>query len=417
MGRREMERKQRYDRSDLRRLNAISVLQQLRLGGPQSRATIAVQLGITRATVSNIAQDLIDASLVEETEYVQGAAGRPGLLLALNPNAGCMVAVELDLDRISFVLSNFGQEIMHRHDLPLPDGASSDYSLALAAKEIERILEKGSKQGLRCLGICVAWAGLVDRGVGDLAHGPISGWEHVPLKLGWEARFGVPVYVENEAHAGAIGAQHFGPTRGVENLIYVSLGVGLAAGVFVNGILMRGNQGYAGQIGHTFFGDNGIICRCGRQGCWVTEIGAEAVLGKLRRAGFDREGEIEPEGDWLEVAQGRARAGDPTVMGVLGEVGRQLGQGLAGLVQIFNPSVVIVGGRLGGLMQWVKPIIQQELRQKTLPYISKGVDVIVNSSDQDHMLGCLATVFDAVMQNPEIGKDSRRAGSAAPTRL
>jgi predicted NBD/HSP70 family sugar kinase len=404
-----METKQRYDRSDLRRLNAISVLQQLRLGGPQSRATIALQLGITRATVSNIAQDLIESALVEETEYVQGAAGRPGLLLALNPNAGCMIAVELDLDRISFVLANFGQEVLQRHDLPLSAGASSDYSLNLAADEIERFLGEGAKLGLRCLGICVAWAGLVDRAVGDLAHGPISGWEHVPLKLGWEARFGVPVYVENEAHVGAIGAQHFGSTRGVENLIYVSLGVGLAAGVFVNGILMRGHQGYAGQIGHTFFADNGVTCRCGRQGCWVTEIGAEAVLGKLKRAGFDRGPERDGPRDWLEDVQEQAQAGNPAVLGVLGEVARQLGQGLAGLVQIFNPSVVIVGGRLGVLMQWVKPVIHEELRRKTLPYIAEGVDVIVNSSDRDHMMGCLATVFDAVMQNPEIGKDSRRA--------
>ena len=99
-----MSAKQRYDRSDIRRLNAVNVLEQLRVPGVLSRAKIASNLGLTRATVSNIVAALIASGLVSETEYMVGGAGRPGLSLELNPRAGCMVAVEIDLDRISIVM-------------------------------------------------------------------------------------------------------------------------------------------------------------------------------------------------------------------------------------------------------------------------------------------------------------------------
>jgi len=101
--------KQRYDRNDIRRLNAVSVLDTLRANGPISRAQIAATVGLTRATVSNIVAELLKASLVSETEYDEGKAGRPGLLLNLNPNSGFMIAVDIDLDRISVVLANVGQ--------------------------------------------------------------------------------------------------------------------------------------------------------------------------------------------------------------------------------------------------------------------------------------------------------------------
>ena len=227
-----MSQKIRYDRSDIRRLNAVSVLNQLRLHGALSRGNIAVRLGLTRATVSNIVTDLLNSSLVKETEYVEGAIGRPGLLLQLNPDYGCMVAVEIDLDRISILLADIGQETLWREEVDLPADISPEECLSKAAKLIEKALKLGKKKSLKCLGIGAAWAGMINREEGELAYGPISGWEHVPLKEKWEAQFEVPVYLENEAHAAAIGAHHFSKNLDVNNLIYLSLGGGLSGRYF-----------------------------------------------------------------------------------------------------------------------------------------------------------------------------------------
>jgi len=403
--------KQRYDQSDIRRLNVISVLNQLRLNGAMSRANLSVRLGLTRATISNIVTDLMQASLISETVYAEGGAGRPGILLNLNPDAGCMIAVEIDLDRIWVVLTNVGQGCIWREDVSLPLEYGADESLELAAGRVARALEIGALRGLSCFGICVAWSGLVDGIGGQLAYGPISGWEQVALKRDWELRFEVPVHVENEAHAGAIGAYHFGLNRGVDNLIYLSLGVGLAAGVFVNGALMRGDQGYAGQVGHTFFAANQITCGCGKEGCWVTEIGATAIHRKLLAANVILPVEASVGFDWLECVHEQALVHDAKVLQVLKAVGRQLGEGLARLVQTFNPSVVIVGGRLGKLMQRVEPTIKEALLAEVLPCMAERIDLRVSDSDEDQRMGCLATVYDAIMQNPPIGGETHRSDS------
>lgn len=395
-----MSSQQRYDRSDIRRLNAISVLNQLKTNGSMSRAMIAASLGLTRATVSNIVNNLLDASIVSETEYDEGGAGRPGLLLNLNPNCGSMIAVDVNLDHVTVVLTNVGQKVLWSEQLPLLPGVGPDEALGQVAELVEQALEISSLRELRCYGICVAWAGLVVREIGELAYGPTSGWEHVALKATWEERFKLPVHVENEAHAGAIGVHHFGPRPGVRNLVYLSLGVGLGAGVFVDGVLLRGKQGFAGQVGHTHFADNGVRCGCGKQGCWVTEIAAAAVKRKLIAAGVTIPRKIGAGVDWVGLVAEKAKAGDPKVLEVLGEVGSQLGAGAARLVQTFNPSMLVIGGRLGQLMQVVEPQIRDAIYADTLHYMLEPLEVIVNTSDDDHVNGCLATVFDSIMKNP-----------------
>ena len=168
----------------------------------------------------------------------------------------------------------------------------------------------------------------------------------------------------------------------------------------VDGVLLRGKQGYAGQVGHTPFLDNGITCSCGKRGCWVTEIGVAAIRRKLTAAGVDLPGELAAGVDWLELVCEKACAGDAGVIAVLEGVARQIGSGLSRLVETFNPRVVIVGGRLGKLMQCVEPVIEEALLADALPYMAKDVELKVSGAGDDHTMGCLATVFDAILQNP-----------------
>lgn len=396
-----MVKKERFDRSDIRKLNAISVLNQLRRQGELSRAQIASQLGLTRATVSSIVLDLIESGLVKETEYTEGVTGRPGLLLKLNPQCGCMVGVEIDLDRISVMVANLGQEVIWESEKGIEVGIRPEKCLAVAAQMVRTGLSKGKSAGLNCFGICVGWAGLVNRDAGELSYGPTFGWEHVPLKASWEKQFEVPVFVENEAHAGAMGVFHFGKTEGALNLIYLSVGYGLAAGVFMDGILLRGQHGYAGQVGHSSFADNQIVCGCGKTGCWVTEVGARAVLRKINDIGLKL-----PSTDGMDIVKSieeLLQTGDARVKRILESVGRQIGRGLAPLVQTFDPSQVIIGGRLGRLLKHAEPAIRKGWAEEVLPHMSESLQITVSDNPEDQLMGCLAIVFDAVMKNPPIG--------------
>ena len=395
-----MSPQQRYDRRDIRRLNAVSIVNQLRLNGAMSRAMIAASLGLTRATVSNIVNNLLESSLVSETEYDEGGAGRPGLLLNLNPECGSMLAVDINLDYAAVVLTNMGQEILWSEQLPVQQGVDPDEVLSQVGELIEQAIYFSSLKRLRCFGICVAWAGLVNRDLGELAYGPTSGWEDVQVKEKWQTRFSVPVYVENEAHAGAIGVHHFGPNPGVRNLIYLSLGVGMGAGVFVDGVLLRGKQGFAGQVGHTHFADNGVKCVCGKVGCWVTEVGASALKRKLTDAGVVIPNKIESGVDWVGLIAEKARAGDTAVLEILRHVGHDVGAGAARLVQTFNPSAIVIGGRLGPLMGFVESEIREAIFADSFPYMTDPLEVRVNEAGDAHVRGCLATVFDSIMKNP-----------------
>lgn len=390
----------KYDRGDIRRLNAVSALKQLQEYGPLSRAQIADRLGLTRATVSAIVADLIANSLISEREYEEGGVGRRGMLLDLNPSCGSMIAVELDIDRVEVVLANLGMRFLWRGEASLSVPVSAEEGLQRACDLVEKALEEGEELGLPCFGIGVAWAGLVKRSSGELAYGPISGWQSVALKQDWEVRFGMPVYVENEAHAGAIAAHHLGESRGVSDLIYLSLGVGLSAGVFVDGGLLRGSEGFAGQVGHVPFADGGHLCGCGRRGCWVTEIGASGVLRQLRAAGVELPVAEETNLDWVPRVCDLARKGDERALKVLADEGRQIGEGLARLIQIFNPSRVILGGHLRDLLALCEDQIRETLKEKVLYPMGKELTVTVSASPEDQLMGCLATVFEAVMKNP-----------------
>lgn len=410
---REMSSKQRYDRGDIRRLNAVSILQVLQSKGACSRANVATELGLTRATVSNIVAELLASGLVLETEYTTGTTGRPGLLVTLNPNAGAMIAVDMDLDRITVAVSNFGRESIWRGEVPVVTGAAVKETMERAFSLANQALDICSEQGLDCLGICVGLAGMVIRDEGELAYGPISGWEHVPIKEDWEKRFRVPIFVENEAHLGAFGAHHFGEGSGAQNLIYLSLGVGLAAGIFVDGVLMRGANGFAGQVGHNHFVDNGVKCACGKQGCWVTEIGAEAAIRKFAEVGVSIPSNLDQGVDWVDWVADRAENGDEAVLKVIEEIGKNVGLGIAPLVQTFNPTVVIVGGRYGKLFKFVESTVKAAVVFEALDPVSDRLSVHVSTSGEDSVMGGLATVFDATMKDPMLGSRDRILASGS----
>ena len=391
---------QRFDRSDIRQFNTISVLNQIRRKGALSRAQIASELGLTRATVSKIAFDLLDASFLEETHLTEGGAGRPGMLLNLNADYGCMVAVEIDLDRVSVAVADFSRTIFWRSERPLKAGASASKSMECIAELVDAALAAASARQLGCLGIGVAWAGLVAHEAGRLVYGPSSGWKNIGLKGLWEDRFGVPVYVENEANAAAIACQHFDSRPEEADLIYLSLGSGLAAGFISEGRLLRGRTGFAGQVGHVPFLNNGITCSCGRKGCWVTEIGSGAVLRKLAGRGLAPLNQASCEKDPLEDILKRALKGEDAVRQVLIEVGQQLALGAAQLVHAFNPSTLVVGGRLGPLMKLVEAEMQKSLNALALPGMLDKFNLRVSDTGEDPLFGCLAIVHNAVLSDP-----------------
>jgi predicted NBD/HSP70 family sugar kinase len=390
----------RYDRNDIRLMNAASVLKLIRQDGAISRANIASRLGLTRATISNIVSDLIEINLVREfRQQKSNYVGRPGILLDINSEAGALVAIALDVDQIKIVVSDFNlNKLWSLHEF-IDVSLDSVVLFQKISDFVEQAVTYAADRKLRLYGLCVAWSGLVDRNQRILVYGPSSGLKDIHIGAQWETRFKLPVFLENEAHVGAIAAHYRNQNSSVRNMIYLSVGVGLAAGIYVDDSLLRGAHGFAGQVGHTPFRDNGLQCVCGKTGCWVTEVGAHAIRRKLDSTGL---GYVLKSHDWVQRTLQLAEEGDSTVLRILDDVAHKIGEGLAQLVQSFNPSIVIVGGSAGILFRFSKNALLEGVQARVMSSFGESLKLVIMDSPDDRLYGCSVVVRESVLKRPPI---------------
>jgi len=396
------------DQALLRKLNTSRILECLRTSGPLSRAGLSGKTGLNRSTVSSVISELLRDNLVRETGLQSSRGGRPGLLLELNPQGGYAIGVEIGVDFVSIILTNFIAETLWRRRITSDAEDRPQVIIERTETLIRKALDAGRQRELRPLGIGLGVPGLVDLRKGELIFAPNLGWRNVPFPLMWSERFGVPVFIENEANAAALGEYYFGAARHVENLIYLSIGVGLGGGIIIKGKLFRGSNGFAGEVGHTTVVPDGLLCGCGKQGCWETLVGPRAIIRRVRKA-------IEEKGDNsisalvandldqidLDVVIQAAHAGDSVALTAFEEVGVQLGIGISNLVNTFNPELVVLGGSLNVASPFLLPAIEQMIQKHTLEQLRDTVKVTISAHSVDAcVMGAVALVLDDILREP-----------------
>src|ERR1700690_427333 len=270
------------DQEKVRKINKSIVMNTLRLHAPISRARVANLTGLNRGTVSNIVNVLIEDGLVSENEQEESKVGRPGISLRLRPDGGAVVGLEIGVDFITIVLTNFVAETIWETRIEISPSLSQTGIIGQAEQLVEYALSIAREQDLRPLGIGIGLPGLINLDRGELIIAPNLNWKNLPLRVMWNQRFGLTVYIENEANLAALGEYYFGVASGVDNFIYLSSGIGLGGGIMINGSLFRGGYGYAGEIGHIQRDPQGETCGCGRIGCWETQVGPRAVLRRMK---------------------------------------------------------------------------------------------------------------------------------------
>jgi glucokinase-like ROK family protein len=397
---------QTADQESIRKVNTSILLNVLRLQAPISRAELATTTKLNRSTVSNIINKLIDEGLVLELETMEPKIGRPGIALALKPEAGAVVGMEIGVGFISVILTDFVANVLWREWIEISPSKPQIEIISEAEKLIDQALAVAQEKNLRLLGIGLGVPGLVNTRKGELLFAPNLGWKNVPLRLMWNQRFHLPLYVENEANLAALGEYYFGVGREVDNLIYLSSGVGLGGGLIINGKLFKGGFGLAGEIGHIQRDPGGELCGCGRRGCWETQVGPRAVLQRVKYA-------IEADPDnvlakYVNEDQNKltfdqvvdcALQGEQLCRSALEEVGKNLGTGIADLANIFNPEMVVIGGAFSYGQEILLPVIEETLSSETLPAVKKDLRVIFSEHGADAcVLGAIAVVLDDILR-------------------
>jgi glucokinase-like ROK family protein len=403
--------KQRYRtgaQALVREINLSSVLHYLHGDPPLSRSQLAGLTGLNKTTVSSLVEELLDRGLIHEVGLDTSGGGRPATLLELNPRAGSIIGVALGVDFVSVVLSDFVGGIQWRRQEESDPAESHEATLDLTLRLVEEAVEQAGVA--RLLGLGLATPGTVNVQEGLLIFSPNLQWHSIPYRRIFQEHTGLPALVDNDANAAALAEHLFGVARQVRNFISVFAGVGVGGGLFLNGELYRGAGGYAGEIGHTNFMVEHYRrpCRCGSRGCWETSVAQDAVIERVRsrlavgRNSLVRRLMAERESPLtLPLIVEAAGAGDVEATEALTETGSLMGLGVASLVSIFNPEMVVLGGPLSVAGDYLLPSIRESVDSTVLPEIAEQVQILLSAFGADaSVMGAVALVVEAILANP-----------------
>ncbi|HSJ57633.1 MAG TPA: ROK family transcriptional regulator [Anaerolineae bacterium] len=399
------------DQALVREINLSTVLRYLHSTAPLSRSGLAGLTGLNKTTVSSLVEELLDRGLVCEVGIDNSRTGRPATLLDLNPNAGAIIGVALGVDFVAIVLTDFGGNIHWRRRQATDPAQSRETMLALTLDMAEEAVAANSDHGnLRLLGLGIATPGTVNVDEGFLIFSPNLQWHNVPYRDIFQARLPLPVMVDNDANAAALAEHMFGAARQAQTFVTVFAGVGVGGGLFLNGELYRGAGGFAGEIGHTNFTLEHYRrpCRCGQRGCWETTVAQDSVVERIRsRLVAGRQSLVSQlmaehsSPPTLAMVIEAAHAGDAEAIEVLAETGHLLGVGVANLINIFNPEMVVLGGPLSTAAAYLLPAIQQAVEDSTLPEIRNQAEIVLSAFGADaSLVGAVALVVDDILAHP-----------------
>jgi predicted NBD/HSP70 family sugar kinase len=317
----------------------MAVLALLGSEGPASRATIARDLDMSPATVSQVTRRLIHQGVIEPLYFAPSEGGRPGLLLGLVANAGRAVGVKLAADHIVLVDVGLDGQVFATRSEPFD---------ALAPDAIDKLLASleaflgGADARLLGIGVCVPGVvGYPD--VGDV-NAEVLGWQAMPLGARLRKAVGVPVLIENDVKALAVAQRLFGNGRGRRNFVVVTVGRGVGFASVRSGVLERGSHGGAGEVGHVVVSTNGPPCACGQRGCLESLVGADGLVAAGRAAG------VLAAGEGLSQLSSLADQGDARAREVFAHAAQRLAHAITPALAVLDPEVVIIAGE--GTASW-----------------------------------------------------------------
>ncbi len=397
------------NRDLIKEINRNLALNLIKSRGPISRTEIARLSGLSPATVSGITAEFIASGLVHEMAEGESTGGRRPVLLRLNHRAGFVVGIKLMEQAVISALTDLDAQVLHHRITPLTTVHSAgqpvnpEAILPVMIQAIEQTIAESQVERRRLLGIGVGLAGLVDGEAGICRYSPFFGWRDVPIAEPIAAHFGLPVYLENDVNTLTIAEQWFGYGHGVDHFVVVTVGRGVGAGIVANGQFYRGTLGGAGEVGHITLQQGGPLCDCGKRGC-LEALASDPAIVREARAAIGRGeptalAQVEPL--TLEAVLAAAEAGDGLAQRLLADAGRWLGIGIAALVNILNPELIIVGGEGVCAGEWRFGPMREAVRAYAFNSLADRLKIVVEpSGDETWARGAACVVLGELFKPP-----------------
>lgn len=354
-----------------RDINRRIMLNLVRKHQPISRADLARRSGLQRSTVSSITEELIAENWLKEGAVAQSARGRKPRFLHLNVERAGIIGINVRPSSTNMALADLGGRFLAQQSIPTP--ADPDEFVAVVTERVRGLI--ASNPSMSYEGIGVSLPGRVDDSSQRFVFAPNLGWREEDLKPRLELATGLPVELENEANACALAEFWFGhQTEGVRNLVAVAVSEGIGTGIILNGQLVRGPSGLAGEFGHIALSEGGPECSCGNRGCWEVYASNWAALryyagSSKPRSGHERGGATMSFDGLMSLAE----QGDVRAVSALEQMGRYLGTGLAMLVTGLAPEVIVIVGEVTRAWERLGPIVADQVKKHSFTHASTKI--------------------------------------------
>jgi predicted NBD/HSP70 family sugar kinase len=377
-----------------------------------SRAEIARRLDLSRSTVSEIVAGILPTGLVSEVGTGPSIGGRRPILLHFNDDAFCILGVEMGATHVAVALTDLRGRVLaweHRAH-PVRTDPAGTRALIL---ELGRIcLAQRPVPRRRLVGVGIAVPSPVDpRHPFALSEIVLPEWRGESGLEAVGAHFKVPVLVDNDANLGALAEHWWGAGRGVDDVAYVKVGTGIGSGHVIAGELYRGATGFAGEIGHLAIDPHGDACICGLRGCLALFVGAPALVARAAALRAEHpESSLSRNGITVAKVERAALDGDPLGVRVIREAAEQLGIAVAGMLNLMNPAVVIVGGHIAALGDLFMTPLRETVSRRTRVTSITGSSIVMSElGAQTVAIGAASLVLKAALDDPRLFPRARAA--------
>ena len=391
-------------------INRSVVLNLIKDRGPLSRADISRITKLTRSTISSIVSYLIKKNLVKETGLSSSGVGRKGILLKLNPKAYYVVGVDLGTLNTIAVVVDLEGKIMERVEHPTNSERSKDKVIERLKAVIHEVITASNINIQKIAGIGLAVPGLVDSKKGIMLITPNFGWRNTPIGEILEKEFHTPIFIDNNNNVMALGEAEFGIAQGVRNFVCINVGMGIGSGIVINGELYRGETESTGEIGHTTVDYNGPKCSCGNYGCLEVMAAAPAIAKRAVKA--VKEGKktliselVNSNLDEISAAivAEAANKGDKLAQGIIEKTGEYLGTGIANIINLFNPQMVIIGGGVAQAGDLIFNPLKKTMEKRAFPVPAKVAKIVASSLGRDcTVIGAATLVLKKTFKSAKV---------------
>ncbi|MCW2791945.1 MAG: glcK2 [Nocardioides sp.] len=382
----------------------LSVLEAVRRTSTITRPEIARRTGLGRNVVSERAGQLVAAGLLAEGDLARSTGGRAPRELRFRSEAGVILVAELGATSIEVAVSDLAGELSHMYGEPADVTLGPEIVLGRIAELFAGLVEQ-VPTGTAVWGVGLGLPGPVEFETGTPVSPPIMpGWDGFDVRGFFTSRFHAPTWVDNDVNVMALGELRGGLGAGHRDLVFVKVGTGIGAGLVSRGLLHRGAQGCAGDIGHMAVGGSTVLCRCGQEGCLEALAGGFAIARdglELAVSGGSRvlaTALADGREITAETVIWAAQHGDPAARALVTSSARLLGEALARVVNFFNPSLVLIGGGVASAGDLYLAEVRSSVIARSLPLATRALEIVRSPlADCSGLRGAAFMVVDELL--------------------